>query len=51
VEVKVDGQDITVSGIDREAVGQTAANIEQACRIVGVDRRRFPDGIFIVSKG
>ncbi len=50
-EVKVSGQDIVVSGIDLEAVSQTAANIEQACRIVGYDRRRFPDGIFIVSKG
>lgn len=50
-EVKVSGQEITVSGIDLEKVSQTAANIEQATRIVGYDRRRFPDGIFIVSKG
>jgi large subunit ribosomal protein L6 len=50
VEVKVDKLDVIVSGIDVEAVGNTATNIEQACRIVGYDRRRFPDGIFLYSK-
>lgn len=50
VKVEVKGQDIIVSGIDLESVGLTSSNIEQACRIVGYDRRRFPDGIFLVSK-
>jgi large subunit ribosomal protein L6 len=50
-QVKVEGSDLIVSGINIEEVGQTAANIEQACRIVGYDRRRFMDGIYIVSKG
>ncbi|MEM5879566.1 MAG: 50S ribosomal protein L6 [Candidatus Aenigmatarchaeota archaeon] len=50
-QVKVEGQEITVSGTNIEEVGQTAANIEQACRIVGYDRRKFMDGIYIVSKG
>jgi large subunit ribosomal protein L6 len=50
-KVRVEGQDVYVSGIDLDEVSQTAANIEQACRIVGYDRRTFPDGIFIVSKG
>ena len=50
-EVKVEVSDIIVSGIDRENVSQTAANIEQSCRIVGYDRRRFLDGCYIVSKG
>lgn len=49
-QVKVEGQEITVSGINLEEVGQTAANIEQATRIVGYDRRRFMDGIFLVSR-
>ncbi len=51
VEVKIQKQDITVTGIDLEAVSQTAANIERAARIVGKDRRVFQDGIFIVEKG
>lgn len=49
-EVKVEGLDVIVNGIDVEAVGTTASNIEQACRIVGYDRRRFSDGIFIYHK-
>lgn len=48
--VKVEGSELIVSGINIEEVGQTAANIEQACRIVGYDRRKFMDGIYIVSK-
>ena len=50
-KVEVKGPEITVSGIDKEEVGQTAGNIERACRIVGKDRRRFMDGIWIVKKG
>jgi large subunit ribosomal protein L6 len=49
-EVKVAGSDIIVTGIDLEDVGQTASNIEQAARIVGYDRRRFMDGIYLVGK-
>ncbi|MCD6373760.1 MAG: 50S ribosomal protein L6 [Thermococcus sp.] len=50
VNVKVMGQEILVEGIDKEAVGQTAANIEQATRITKWDRRVFQDGIYIVEK-
>ncbi len=45
-EVKVKGQDITVSGIDKEAVGQTAANLRNATRITKKDSRVFQDGIY-----
>jgi len=49
-QVKIEGQDIIVSGIDIDEVSQTAGNIELATRIVGFDRRRFMDGIFLVSR-
>jgi len=51
VDVKIDKTDLTVTGIDLEKVSQTAANIEQSCRIVGFDKKRFMDGVYITSKG
>ncbi len=51
VKVNVKGADVTVEGVDREACGQTAANIEKATRRRGFDRRTFQDGIYIVGKG
>ena len=47
-QVQIAGQDITVKGPSKEAVGQTAANIIQAVKIVGKDRRVFSDGIYHV---
>jgi large subunit ribosomal protein L6 len=49
--VVVQGDELVVSGIDKEDVGQTAANIEQATRIKGRDPRVFQDGIYLVEKG
>lgn len=49
-EVNVDKDEITVSGIDKEKVGQTAANLELACRKKGKDLRIFQDGIYITEK-
>ncbi|MFH1290143.1 MAG: 50S ribosomal protein L6 [Nanoarchaeota archaeon] len=50
VEVEIKGQKIKVSSSDREAAGQTAANLEKAAKLKGRDRRIFQDGIFIVEK-
>jgi len=50
VKVEVKGRDVTVSGIEKEKVAQTAANIEQATRIKGLDPRVFQDGCYIVEK-
>lgn len=50
-KVEVKGRDILVSGLDKEVVGQTAANIEQTTRIKGYDPRVFQDGIYLVDKG
>jgi len=51
VKVNVKGDEIVVEGVDLESVAQTAANIEQASKIRGFDKRIFGDGIYIYSKG
>lgn len=50
VDVRVDGDQVTITGIDKERVGQTAANIESSTRIRGFDNRVFQDGIYITQK-
>ncbi len=50
VKVQVQGEIISISGLDKEKVGQTAARIEQSTRITNRDRRIFQDGCFIISK-
>ncbi len=50
VKVSVKGDQVVVEGINKEHVGQTAANIEMATRRRGYDPRVFQDGIYIVSK-
>lgn len=50
VKVKVEGEYIILEGINKERVGQQAANIEQLCNITNRDRRIFYDGIYIVEK-
>jgi len=50
VEVGIDKDIITVSSIDKELAGQTAANFEKMTRTRGVDKRIFQDGIFIINK-
>ena len=47
---EIDRDKIVVSGIDKEAVGQTAANIERCTTVKGRDRRVFQDGIYLLSK-
>jgi large subunit ribosomal protein L6 len=51
VKVELKGREIVVSGVNKEAVGQTAADIEQTTRIKGFDPRVFQDGIYLVEKG
>ena len=51
VDVKVNNKvEVVVSGINKENVGQTAANIERCVTVKNRDRRVFQDGIYIVSK-
>lgn len=49
-KVKVSGNEVVISGINKEDVGQTAANIEQKTKIKRFDPRTFQDGIYIVQK-
>ncbi|KZX17763.1 50S ribosomal protein L6 [Methanobrevibacter cuticularis] len=49
-KVNVKGDEVTVTGINKEDVGQTMANLEQATKIKGRDPRVFQDGIYLVDK-
>lgn len=50
VKVKVQGEDITVEGLNLENVSQTAANIEQATKVKNKDPRVFLDGIYVFER-
>ena len=51
VDVKVNNKvEVVVTGIDKENVGQTAANIERCVVVKNRDRRVFQDGIYLLSK-
>ncbi|OIO41530.1 50S ribosomal protein L6 [Candidatus Pacearchaeota archaeon CG_4_9_14_3_um_filter_31_7] len=50
VEVKIEKEFITLEGIDKEKVGQSAANIETASKVRNKDKRIFQDGIWIIEK-
>ncbi|WP_436911765.1 50S ribosomal protein L6 [Halosimplex marinum] len=49
-DVSVSEEQITLSGPDVEAVGQTAADIEQLTRVTDKDVRVFQDGVYITQK-
>jgi large subunit ribosomal protein L6 len=50
VKVALGSDEITLTGIDKESVGKTAANIEHATRIRERDPRVFQDGAYIVER-
>jgi large subunit ribosomal protein L6 len=50
VDVKVAGDEVIVTGADKELVGTTAARIERATKVRHRDPRVFQDGIYIVEK-
>jgi len=49
-DVKIDGEVITVTGIDKERVAQVAAQIEKLTKRPGFDTRIFQDGIYLTEK-
>ncbi|MBN2229563.1 MAG: 50S ribosomal protein L6 [Candidatus Thorarchaeota archaeon] len=50
VKVRTTEDEIFINGIDIEHVSQSAANIQQACKIRDKDRRVFLDGIYVIKK-
>jgi large subunit ribosomal protein L6 len=48
--VRITEDEVFISGIDIEHVSQSAANIQQACKIRDKDRRVFLDGIYVIRK-
>lgn len=50
VEVQINGDEITITGADKEIAGMAATRIEQLTRLSYRDRRVFQDGIYIISK-
>jgi large subunit ribosomal protein L6 len=51
VAAKVSNDEVVLTGIDRELVGNSAANIEHATHIRDRDPRVFQDGIYMVQRG
>jgi len=50
VKVEIKGDIVKVHSADKEAAGQTAANIESATKVTNRDRRIFQDGIWMIEK-
>jgi large subunit ribosomal protein L6 len=50
VKVKIEPEDIVISGTNLEQVSQTAANIEQSTKVRGKDPRVFLDGIYVYER-
>ncbi len=50
VDMKINGDEIEISGVDKEKVGQSAANIEYSTVVKGFDKRNFQDGIYVTQK-
>ena len=52
-KVRIDKDDVIIEGIDKQAVGQTAANMQERCRLRGKrkkDPETFMDGIWVWQK-
>ncbi|HID44121.1 MAG TPA: 50S ribosomal protein L6 [Archaeoglobaceae archaeon] len=48
--VQIKGNEIIVSGIDKEECGQTAANLELITKVKNLDPRVFQDGIYLIKR-
>ncbi|MBM5805363.1 MAG: 50S ribosomal protein L6 [Candidatus Verstraetearchaeota archaeon] len=50
VKVTVQGDELILEGIDKEEVGQTAANIHMATHVKKMDPRVFQDGVYLAER-
>ncbi len=50
VKITANKEEVIVSGVDKESVGQTCGNIQLKCRIKEKDKRIFQDGIYVYEK-
>lgn len=50
VKVALGNDEVTITGMNKETVGNTAANIEHATHIRNRDPRVFQDGIYLVDR-
>jgi len=50
ISVKAGNDEVVVTGINKDLVGATAANIERATKVRNRDPRVFQDGIYIIRK-
>ena len=49
-KVDVQGEDVIVTGVSIQDVGQTAANLEQATTVKRKDQRVFLDGVYVYER-
>jgi large subunit ribosomal protein L6 len=50
VKVTVQGEELTLEGVDKDDVGQTAANIHMAAHVKKMDPRVFQDGVYVSGR-
>lgn len=48
--VAIKGDQVVITGINKEEVGQTAANIRTATKIKRFDPRVFQDGVYLIER-
>ncbi|KCZ73292.1 archaeal ribosomal protein L6P [Candidatus Methanoperedens nitroreducens] len=48
-KITINGDQVIINGINKDDVGQTAANIQQATKIKRFDPRVFQDGIYLIE--
>lgn len=50
IEISIEEEDIIITGIDSQIVGQMASNVQRACKLRKKDKRVFQDGIYVYEK-